>query len=154
MHRSPRLFGVFLCFLLTASFGASEHANIAQTSRQPLSFLHAITETQSTDILPATLGATGWKTIPRGGGWIIPAGYNPFGFKITELGEAFLKYDGSLDCDVGRFLASLKSGRKRMTELKAQWLEVVRVSKTGQTMRVYRQLQELLDFCLKAGLID
>lgn len=32
--------------------------------------------------------------IHRGGG-LIPAGYNPFGYKITPLGEAFLEFDGS-----------------------------------------------------------
>jgi hypothetical protein len=89
----------------------------------------------------------------RGGGWIIPAGYNPFGYKITPLGEQFLSFDGSLDCDVGRFLASLKD-RKRFATLKGQWLEVVRVSKLGQSMRIYKNLQELLTLCLNMGLID
>jgi hypothetical protein len=89
----------------------------------------------------------------RGGGWIIPAGYNPFGYKITPLGVQFLSYDGSLDCDFGRFLASLKD-RKRFATLKGQWLEVLRVSKTGQSMRIYKNLQELVTLCLKMGLID
>jgi hypothetical protein len=90
----------------------------------------------------------------RGGGWIVPAGWNPLGYKITPLGEEYLSYDGSLDSDVGRFVASLKSGRKRFQTIKDQWLEVLRVSKTGQSMRIYKQLQDLLNFCLKAGLID
>jgi hypothetical protein len=34
--------------------------------------------------------------IHRGGG-LIPAGYNPFGYKITPLGQAFLEFDGSLE---------------------------------------------------------
>ena len=92
-------------------------------------------------------------SIPRGGGFI-PAGYNPFGYKITELGEQFLKYNGSLDSDVGRFISTLKSGRKRYATIKEQWLEVMRISKSGQNMRIYRMLQELLDFCIKAGFID
>jgi hypothetical protein len=90
----------------------------------------------------------------RGGGWLIPAGYNPFGYKITSLGEEFLSYEGSLDSDVGRFLASLKSERKRFATLKGQWLEVLRVSKSGQSMRIYKNLQELVTLCLKMGLID
>jgi hypothetical protein len=90
----------------------------------------------------------------RGGEWLIPSGWNPFGYKITALGEEFLAFDGSLTCDVGRFLASLKAGRKRKSTLKAAWLEIVRASKTGQTMRIYRQIDELLAFCLKTGLID
>jgi hypothetical protein len=91
--------------------------------------------------------------LPRGGGWLVPSGWNPFGYKVTVLGEEFLLYDGSLDSDVGRFLASLRT-RKRHDVLKGQWLEVVRVAKTGQSMRVYRKLDELIQFCLKAGLID
>jgi hypothetical protein len=76
------------------------------------------------------------------------------GYKITELGEEFLSYQGALDCDVGRFIASLKAKRVTKTTLKASWLEIVRVSKSGQSMRIYRLFDELLAFCLAAGLID
>lgn len=89
--------------------------------------------------------------IPRGG--YLPAGWNPFGYLITSLGLKFLEFDGSLDSDLGRFLASLKSGRKNKTVLKAQWLEIVRVSKSGQSMRILRKLDEFIDFCVKAGFI-
>jgi hypothetical protein len=56
------------------------------------------------------------------------------GGTIATLGETFLAFDGSLDGDVGRFLEreSLKNGRERMTDMKAQRLEVVRVSKSGK----------------------
>lgn len=95
------------------------------------------------------------EPIPRGGGsYFIPGGYNPFGYKITKLGEEFLKFEGSLDSDVGRLLASLKSGRKRFSSIKSQWLEVMRASKSGQSMRIYRTLKELLEFCVRAGLVD
>lgn len=94
-----------------------------------------------------------WNNVPSGGG-LIPGGYNPFGYKITQLGEEFLKYDGSLDSDVGRLLSTLKSQRKTFKTLKDQWLEVVRVSQSGQSMRIYRLLQELVGFCVKAGLLD
>ena len=92
--------------------------------------------------------------ISRGGGTFVPGGYNPFGYKITALGEEFLKFDGSVDSDVGRLISTLKSGRKRYSTIKEQWLEVMRISKSGQNMRIYRMLQELLDFCVKAGLVD
>lgn len=90
----------------------------------------------------------------RGGGWL-PAGWNPFGYKITDLGEEFLKYDGCLNSDVGRFLASLRgnSGRKSRAALKQNWVEVVKNTKTGQPMRIWRQLDDLIAFCLKAGFI-
>ena len=91
--------------------------------------------------------------ISRGGGWFFPPGWNPFGYKLTSLGEEFLKYDGSINSDVGRFLAGLKQ-RKRFYKIKEQWLEILRVSKSGQSMRIYKQLNELIAFCLKANLID
>uniref|UniRef100_A0A7S2M921 Uncharacterized protein n=1 Tax=Skeletonema marinoi TaxID=267567 RepID=A0A7S2M921_9STRA len=100
------------------------------------------------------------SSLPRGGAAAaalnpFPSGYNPFGYGLTDLGKEYLSYDGSLDSDVGRFLSSLKSGkRKSAPVLKEQWLEVVRVSKQGQSMRIYRKLDELISFCLKAGFID
>lgn len=91
--------------------------------------------------------------VPRGGWTIIPAGWNPFGFKMTKLGEEFLAFGGSRESDLGLFLVSIKS-RKRWSTIKAQWLEVVRASKKGQMMRVYRELERILDFCLKAGFVN
>lgn len=91
--------------------------------------------------------------IPRGGGYL-PAGWNPFGYIITPLGLKFLEFDGSLDSDVGRFLASLKKGRKKRSTLREQWLEIVRASKTGQSMRILRRLDELIEFCIKAGFLE
>ena len=73
---------------------------------------------------------------------------------MTELGQEFLSYGGSSESDIGRFLSSLKMERKRMATLKKQWLEILRVAKTGQSMRIYKNLDGLIQFCLKAGLID
>jgi hypothetical protein len=98
-----------------------------------------------------------WTTIERGGALssFVPAGYNPFGYMITELGSQFLGFDGSLDSDVGRFLASVKTTkRKRLDTIKEQWLEIVRVSKKGQSMRIYRNLEDLIAFCIEAKLLD
>uniref|UniRef100_A0A7S3L3X2 Uncharacterized protein n=1 Tax=Amphora coffeiformis TaxID=265554 RepID=A0A7S3L3X2_9STRA len=91
----------------------------------------------------------------RGGGWLfLPAGWNPFGYKVTALGEEFLKFEGSTDGDVGRFLASVRKQRKTKATLKQNWVEVVRVAKTAQAMRILRQLDDLIAFCLKAGFLD
>jgi len=93
----------------------------------------------------------------RGGGAALgfPSGYNPFGHALTDLGTAYLSYDGSLESDVGTFLSTLKGGkRKTAATMKDQWLEIVRVSKKGQSMRIYRKLDEMIAFCLKAGFID
>ncbi|KAL7470527.1 hypothetical protein ACHAXS_010780 [Conticribra weissflogii] len=86
---------------------------------------------------------------------ILPAGYNPFGYGLTDLGRKYLEFNGSLESDVGQFLSTLKSGkRKTSSTLKEQWLEIVRVSKKGQSMRIYKRLDEFIDFCLSAGFID
>mmetsp|Transcript_25302 Transcript_25302/g.45823 ORF Transcript_25302/g.45823 Transcript_25302/m.45823 type:complete len:185 (+) Transcript_25302:247-801(+) len=113
--------------------------------------------TKTSDIQTSRhLGKVGAEACMRlRGGWkIIPAGWNPFGYKITSLGLRYLDFDGSIDGDVGRFLASVKSSRKTIPTVKEQWLEVVRVSKKGQSMRIYRNLEDLFDFCISAGLID
>ena len=93
-------------------------------------------------------------TLLRGGGGWFFAGWNPFGYKITALGEDFLAFEGSRESDVGRFLASLKAKRTRKAALKDSWREIVRASKTAQAMRIYRQLDEFIKFCLAAGLLD
>lgn len=80
--------------------------------------------------------------------------YNPFGYALTDLGRQYLTFQGSTDSDVGRFLSTLKSGRKKETTIKEQWLEIVRISKQGQSMRVYRTLDDMIKFCLSAGFID
>lgn len=92
-----------------------------------------------------------------------PSGYHPFGYGITDLGRSFLEFDGSIDSDIGKFLSTFKGGagvdggggkRKSTATMKDQWLEIVRVAKTGQSMRIYRRLDEIVDFCLKAGFLD
>jgi hypothetical protein len=111
--------------------------------------------TISKDYTGATCAATALSAVlslSRCGG-IFPSGYHPFGYALTELGERFLGFEGSKESDVGRFLASLKSGRKSKSTLKEQWLEVLRVSKSSQSLRIYRMLDELILFSLKAGFI-
>ena len=88
--------------------------------------------------------------VRRGGGLL--AGLNPLGYKMTALGSEFLAFDGSRDSDLGRLLSSLKQ-RKRTSTIKSEWLELVRFSKTGQAVRVYKDLDRLLSFLLAAGLI-
>jgi hypothetical protein len=108
--------------------------------------------TEYTDAACAVTALSSVLDISRCGG-IFPSGYHPFGYALTELGERFLEFEGSKESDVGRFLASLKSGRKSKSTLKEQWLEVLRVSKSGQSLRIYKMLDELISFSLKAGFI-
>jgi hypothetical protein len=95
----------------------------------------------------------GGGTVTTGRSWWIPSGYHPYGYQITALGEEFLSFPGSLECDLGRFLASLKT-RKTTYALKNAWLEVIRNSKTAQAMNVYKNIDKMLQYCLKAKLID
>lgn len=140
---------------LPASLESYEGTTFLLHEKRDRAFLLESTSTAPKDT--STTYNYSWKDVERGGGFglssLVPAGYNPFGYKITELGKKFLTFDGSLDSDIGRFLASVKT-RKRFDGIKSQWLEILRVSKVGQSMRIYRKLQELIDFCLKAGFLD
>jgi hypothetical protein len=64
-----------------------------------------------------------------------------------------LAFSGSLECDLGRFLVSLKK-RKTTYALKTAWLEVVRNSKTSQALNIYKSIDQMLKYCLKAKFID
>ena len=150
--RSDISFARFL-FLLVAfvvvatTVGPSNVVVVVAAERQSSGWLTNGRSCTATTVPPSVL------SVPRGGGWLIWPGWNPFGYKITELGERFLAIEGSLQHDVGRLLASLKT-RKTFQTLKDQWLEVVRNSKAGQSMRIYRTLDDLIQFCLDAKLID
>ena len=103
--------------------------------------------------------ATATERIPRGGAaaFGFPAGWHPFGYALSELGQRYLAFEGSRDGDVGKFLSSTLSGRKsRKTwnELREYWREITRYSKKRQSMRIYRTIDDLIDFCLDAGFID
>lgn len=90
----------------------------------------------------------------RGGGWkCIPAGWHPYGYQITALAEAFLAWEGSKESDLGRFLISLKD-RKTRYAVRTAWLEVLKNSKSAQAMRIYKNVDDLIRFCLKAKFID
>jgi hypothetical protein len=144
--------------VLPTSSSSSITSNLRELNhyfREPENSESSILSRQNVDIGEDQRTVFVSRSFPRGGGitsWI-PAGYNPFGYKITELGTQFLEFDGSLDSDVGRFLASVKN-RKQLAELKSQWLEIVRVAKSTQTMRIYRTMDELISFCIKARLLD
>lgn len=134
---------------------ASNVVVVAADHRRQSEHHHAATTTSSATKSTAALAAA--STLRGGGGgrfFFIPAGWNPLGYKITPLGEECLKFHGALEGDLGRFLASLKASRKRTKALKASWLEIVRASKTGQAMRIYRNLDDFILFSLRAGLID
>ena len=69
--------------------------------------------------------------------------------------KTYLEFEGSLESDIGKFLSTMKSGKRKSKDtMKEQWLEIVRVSKKGQSMRILRNLDDLIEFCLKAGFID
>ena len=82
----------------------------------------------------------------RGGGSML-ARLNPFGYKLTTLGDQFFEFEGSRDSDRSRLLSALKS-RKTMSRLKSEWLEVQRNAKSGRasgyTGKLMRSLVALL----------
>jgi hypothetical protein len=160
-----------VCLLLFLNWLVSSHASPSFVSNMPIAAIKPIPSTllplshqngvdivhvDRRDLFDSSIivWTVQQEILSLRGGGIIPAGWNPFGYAMTSLGEEFLKFDGSLDCDIGRFIASLKASRKTKATIKETWLEIVRVSKTGQAMRVYRKIDEIIDFCLKAGLID
>mmetsp|Transcript_27848 Transcript_27848/g.88517 ORF Transcript_27848/g.88517 Transcript_27848/m.88517 type:complete len:127 (-) Transcript_27848:203-583(-) len=70
--------------------------------------------------LSGSQAAAPWSQVSSPAAWTPPAeqlrggfnpfaGINPFGYKITDLGEKFLAFDGSKESDLGRLLSSLKS---------------------------------------------
>lgn len=93
-----------------------------------------------------------WKrTLELRGGALL-AGYNPFGLVVTDLGLQFLEFQGSRDSDLGRLLSTLKT-RKRRSTIKQEWLEILRVAKTAQAARIYKELDNLLNFLLACGFL-
>jgi hypothetical protein len=145
------LFGCFVLRNIAAASSRNQPREAAASFSTSSLMLPRTTATTTCSYVNQSINAV--VAVPRGGGWFFPPGWNPFGYKLTSLGEEFLKYDGSINSDVGRFLAGLKQ-RKRFYNIKEQWLEILRVSKSGQSMRIYKQLNELIAFCLKASLID
>mmetsp|Transcript_12447 Transcript_12447/g.34553 ORF Transcript_12447/g.34553 Transcript_12447/m.34553 type:complete len:156 (+) Transcript_12447:101-568(+) len=146
----------FLAFV-SAIAATPTFSGVVQARKQAFhQQLHRTRERDNNDLSSSSVNTASavLDRIPRGG-WFgsVLTGMNPFGYKITDLGEEFLRIDGSMQCDVGRFLAGLKQ-RKRVKAIKEQWLEVLRVAKTGQSMRIYRKIEDLVQFCLKAGFID
>ena len=108
---------------------------------------------------PVSLATATTERIPRSrtAAFGFPAGWHPFGYALSELGERYLAFEGSRDGDVGKFLSSTLSGRKsRKTrnELREYWREITRYSKKRQSMRIYRTIDDLIDFCLDAGFVD
>jgi len=157
---------LFLCYaivLLCSSCHLSEGSNDSRQNSLPSYFRLSRNNHRRSNRRNTSCRDTSIRTPPtttlRGGAAAalnpFPSGYNPFGYRLTDLGKAFLAFDGSLDSDVGRFLSTLKGGRRRTAAaMKEQWLEIVRVSKRGQSLRIYRTLDGVIEFCLAAGFLD
>jgi hypothetical protein len=155
VYLSPKSSLLVLAAMLLLALSTLDGCLAAKVDPRPYKSSVVHSQQSLQDMFPASFinhPDSPFQNIQRGGG-LIPAGYHPLGYMISNLGLKFLEYDGSLDSDVGRFLASLKQ-RKSKSTLKAQWMEILRVSKKGQSMRIYRKLEDLLDFCLQAGFIN
>jgi hypothetical protein len=75
---------------------------------------------------------------------------------VTSFGEAFLKMDGPVEADIGRFLSSLhhsSDGLSRL-EIGEHWAKVAELSGDIQSERLCDKLDELIKFCLHGHLIE
>ena len=76
-------------------------------------------------------------------------------FRLTPIGDAFLKMDGPVQADVGRFLSSLKVGEQlTRSRIETNWAEIARISRDAQSMRIYNKLEALIEFCVDNKLIE
>jgi hypothetical protein len=75
---------------------------------------------------------------------------------ISSLGEAFIKVDGPMVADVGRFLTSLvrfKDGLSKST-MKQNWTDIARLSGDSQSERIHEKLDDIMAFCLNSQFIE
>jgi hypothetical protein len=77
-------------------------------------------------------------------------------YKVTPAGEGFLKMDGPVEADVGRFLSSVHNKGEGMTKssLEKNWTDIARLSGDVQSERVREKLDELMQFSLDARFIE
>jgi hypothetical protein len=75
---------------------------------------------------------------------------------VTATGEAFLKMDGPVEADVGRFLSSLHHSSEGLTRtlVGKHWSDVAFLSGDIQSIRVRDKLDELITFCVDSRLIE
>jgi hypothetical protein len=75
---------------------------------------------------------------------------------ISSLGEGFIKVDGPMVADVGRFLTSLvrfKDGLSKPT-MKQNWTDIARLSGDSQSERIHEKLDDIMAFCLNSRFIE
>jgi len=77
-------------------------------------------------------------------------------YKVTAVGEAFLKMDGPVEADVCRFLSSVHNQGEGMTKtsLEKNWNDIARLSGDVQSERVRERLDDLMQFSLHARFIE
>ena len=77
-------------------------------------------------------------------------------YRISSLGEEFVKIDGPVPADIGRFLTSILQAKDGLSKLAIEenWETIVRLSGDTQSQRVLKKLDEIIEFCSKAKLIE
>jgi hypothetical protein len=76
-------------------------------------------------------------------------------YRLTSAGEAYLKMDGPVEADIGRFLSSLRSDEQHtLSTIKTKWTEVARVSGDAQSTRISEKVQDLMTFCRDSRLVE
>eukprot|EP00980_Cylindrotheca_fusiformis_P008421 scaffold1784_cov116-Cylindrotheca_fusiformis.AAC.1 len=77
-------------------------------------------------------------------------------YRISSLGESFLKVDGPVVADVGRFLTSLirfKDGLPKAA-IQQNWSDIARLSGDMQSERIHENLDDIISFCLASRFIE
>lgn len=76
-------------------------------------------------------------------------------YKLSKLGEKFLAIDGPGCGDTGRFLSFVASSESLAeNEIRERWSEISRLSRDSQSDRIFRNMEDIMAFCLSSGLIE
>jgi hypothetical protein len=100
-------------------------------------------------------GASSTPAIPEAMGKVAIETPEDKRYTVTPMGKAFLRMDGPMQADVGRFLTQLDHcedglNRRVMAE---QWKDIARLSGDVQSQRVCDKLDELISFCMDSQMI-
>jgi hypothetical protein len=77
-------------------------------------------------------------------------------YRVTKVGETFLRMDGPVQADVGRFLASLVHAQDGLSNqaLKQKWENIARLSGDSQNDRILENIDDMIVFCVTSGLLN
>uniref|UniRef100_A0A7R9WPK1 Uncharacterized protein n=1 Tax=Craspedostauros australis TaxID=1486917 RepID=A0A7R9WPK1_9STRA len=76
-------------------------------------------------------------------------------YRLSPTGKAFLRMDGPVGADIGRFLASFDSvDTVNISVLKSNWEQIFNLSRDHQSHRILLKIDDLLSVCVESNLIE